>query len=138
MNDPPDFSIRRAVIIDDESFDQLMYQRILKRSGLVQEIIGFQYADEALAYFEDRSNPEIDVIFLDINLPRMNGFEFLEAAHKRIGPSFAKLVVVMLTTAIAPENRARAAKFDVVRDFIAKPLKSDDVAHVADMLSHRA
>ena len=124
-----------AMIVDDEPFDQMMYERILKRSGLVNQVIGFQYAEDALAHLAQEERPKIDVIFLDINMPRMNGFEFLEAAARDIGADFVKVCVVMLTTSIAPEDRARADSFDAVRDFISKPLSVDDVAHVARLLS---
>ncbi|WP_259952545.1 response regulator [Sulfitobacter mediterraneus] len=124
-----------AMIVDDEPFDQMMYERILKRSGLVDQVIGFQYAAEALDYLARPDRSKVDVIFLDINMPRMNGFEFLEAANRDLGPAFVKVCVVMLTTSIAPEDRARAASYDAVRDFISKPLGKDDVVHVANLLA---
>ncbi|UWR13261.1 response regulator [Sulfitobacter mediterraneus] len=123
------------MIVDDEPFDQMMYERILKRSGLVDQVIGFQYAAEALDYLARPDRSKVDVIFLDINMPRMNGFEFLEAANRDLGPAFVKVCVVMLTTSIAPEDRARAASYDAVRDFISKPLGKDDVVHVANLLA---
>jgi len=124
-----------AMIVDDEPFDQMMYERILKRSGLVDQVIGYQYAAEALDYLARPDRSEVDVIFLDINMPRMNGFEFLAAATRDLGPAFVKVCVVMLTTSIAPDDRARAASYDAVRDFISKPLSKDDVVHVAKLLA---
>jgi len=128
-------SIGCAMIVDDEPFDQMMYERILKRSGLVDQVIGFPYAAKALEYLAREDRPKVDVIFLDINMPRMNGFEFLEAASRDLGPRFVKVCVVMLTTSIAPEDRARAASFEAVRDFLSKPLSHEDVVHVANLLA---
>lgn len=127
--------IKLAMLVDDEPVDQMIYQRIVKRSGLVENVVSLQSAQEALDYLLDPSNPEVDVVFLDINMPRMNGFEFLEAATRQIGPQFAKSCVVMLTTSLNPNDRARAEQFDVVRDFISKPLTVPQLQKVAAMLA---
>jgi CheY-like chemotaxis protein len=126
--------IPTVLLIDDESFDQMLYKRVLARSGLVGEAISFLYADEALAYLTAPVHKVIDVIFLDINMPRMNGFEFLDAATTALGPDFAKLVVVMLTTSLESRDRERAMAYPAVRRFINKPLTVEHVAEVAALL----
>jgi CheY-like chemotaxis protein len=127
-------AIPQVMVIDDEKFDQMLYERILKRSALVGQITSFLYADEALQYLLRRDRPQVDVIFLDINMPRMNGFEFLDAATQKIGPDFASLCIVMLTTSISPEDRVRALEFAPVRGFMNKPLTLEKVAEAAAML----
>ena len=126
--------IQLALLIDDESFDQMMYKRIIERSGLVAEVMGFLAADIALDYLRENPGREIDVIFLDINMPRMNGFEFLEAAVAQLGPNFTKVCIVMLTTSLNPSDHARAKEFEVVRDFLNKPLTLEDVRNVAELV----
>lgn len=122
-----------VMLIDDESFDQSLYRRLIARTGLVGEVMSFTYADEALAYLTAPKSRRADVIFLDINMPRMNGFEFLEAATERLGPEFAKIVVVMLTTSLIEKDRERAAAFPVVRCFINKPLTVEHLQEVAQL-----
>ena len=126
--------IERVMLIDDEEIDQRMYERVLKKSGLVNHILTFDYADEALEFLLNNRELEVDVIFLDINMPRMTGFEFLDAAAERMGSGFAKIVVAMLTTSLDPQDEQRAAENDLVRKFINKPLTVDDVRDVAAML----
>ena len=67
-------------------------------------------------------------------MPRMNGFEFLESATEQLGPGFARAVVIMLSTSLNPKDMDRAASFDVVRDYIPKPLTNDNVHHVARLV----
>ena len=135
MKDQPKQSrINLALLIDDEVIDQKMYMRIIKRSGMVAEVKGFLAADHALDYLQSNPHQTVDAIFLDINMPRMDGFEFLEAATATLGPRFAKVCIVMLTTSLDPSDYEKAGTFDVVKDFIDKPLTIDDVHHVAELV----
>ena len=126
--------IKHVLLIDDADIDQRLYRRMLERSEMVDEVQSFYYADEALDYLRANRAVEVDVIFLDINMPRMNGFEFLEAAIDEFGDAFARVVIVMLTTSLHPADRVRAEEFSVVRDFINKPLTVDHVRHAAELL----
>ncbi len=126
--------IKLAVLIDDIEIDQRHYQRVLKNSDLVEEVLSFIFAEDALEFMVQNPDREISVIFLDINMPRMNGFEFLEAASKRLGDNFAKVVVAMLTTSLNPEDERRARSYSVVKDFITKPLSVAHVEYVAELL----
>jgi len=125
--------VKLAWLIDDSEIDLRHYARVIDRSGLVEEVTTFTFADEALAHLKANPDLEVDLIFLDINIPRMNGFEFLEAATAELGAGFAKVVVAMLTTSLNPRDREEAARFDVVKDFINKPLT---VEHVENAVKH--
>ena len=125
--------VKLAWLIDDSEIDLRHYARVIDRSGLVEEVTTFTFADEALAHLKANPGLEVDLIFLDINIPRMNGFEFLEAATAELGAGFAKVVVAMLTTSLNPRDREEAARFDVVKDFINKPLT---VEHVENAVKH--
>lgn len=120
-------AVGTVMVIDDDQIDQMMYARIIRRSGVVESILQFSLATDALEYLRRPDCEEIDLIVLDINMPMMNGFEFLEAATKEFGGSFTKAVVIMLTTSINPEDIARAKSFGVVKDFVSKPLTVETV-----------
>lgn len=130
--------IKMAMIIDDEQADQMLYKLIIKRSGLIENTLAFQMAEDALDDLKSEDKDPIDVIFLDINMPRMNGFEFLERATAELDIAFAKCVVIMLTTSLDPMDEARARKFDVVKDYLNKPLNVDDISKVAALVQDTA
>ena len=132
---PPVNKIKTAMLIDDSEADQLLYSMVMERSGYIDNVITFTYADEALDYIKQPDRDSIDVIFLDINMPRMDGFEFLEAASSELGDKFAKAVIVMLTTSLDPKDHERADHYSVVKDFINKPLTVEHIENVIKLLS---
>lgn len=122
------------MLIDDDEIDQMMYERAIKRSGLVEKTIPFRYAGEALEYLKKHDCEKIDIIFLDINMPRMDGFEFLDRAVNELKPSFSNLVIIMLTTSLNPEDKIRADSYSIVRDYITKPLTLDELKRVVRLV----
>lgn len=119
------------MLIDDNQVDQLLSERLINRSGLVQNFLSFLSAEEALEYIRSSEQPAADAILLDINMPRMDGFEFLEAATQELGDRFARIVVMMLTTSLDPKDREKARAYAVVKDYINKPLMMEYVEKIA-------
>ena len=125
--------IESLMLIDDNKVDQMMYRRIIERSGLVESLEQFYFADEALAELEQSGRPKPNFILLDINMPRMDGFEFLERAKLTFGEDFSP-VVIMLTTSLDPNDEDRARSFNVVVDLWHKPLTEDHLKALADLV----
>ncbi len=127
--------INTIMMIDDDAVDQKLYQRIIKRSGLVENVISFLYADEALDYLVSNPHSRPDVIFLDINMPRMSGLEFLEAASKKMGDKFTQAIIIMVTTSMDPQDKEIAMSYPAVRSFVNKPLVVEHIEEILTILS---
>ncbi|MFW8595641.1 response regulator [Cribrihabitans neustonicus] len=128
-------AIGRVVVVDDDRADQIFYRRIIRRSKLADDIIMFDYAEEALEFLSGDDCPPVDVILLDINMPRMNGFEFLEEACRRLGPDLGQALVVMLTSSLDPRDLQRAQRFEAVKGYLSKPLTVDCLQRISDLLA---
>ena len=123
------------VSIDDTVFDQMMNERIVKRSGLVNDFRTFLDPLEALEFLRLPDRPPVDAILLDINMPKMDGFEFLDVAEREFGSDFAKVVIVMLTTSLSPMNVDRAKTYDLIRAYFNKPLENSQLQWIADTVA---
>ena len=114
----------------------MLCRRLVKRSGLVDNVIGFLSAEDALEYLRSQTLPAADAILLDINMPKMDGFEFLDAATRELGARFARIVIMMLTTSLNPYDQERARQYSVVKDYCNKPLLLEYLERLADELCH--
>ena len=121
MSDHP---LGTVLIIDDENIDQYQYHRILKKSGMAAEIVTFDLATDALDWLQEHPDRQVDLILLDMNMPRMNGIEFLDAASVRLR-SMGTRVLVMLTTELSERDRVRVEAFEEVGALFEKPLTQE-------------
>lgn len=132
MTTPVASRIEHLLLVDDDEVDQLLHRRVIERSKLVEHIHSFRMAREALDYLSQGGRA--DLILLDIRMPGMSGFEFLEAAIRELGSDFAP-VVIMLTTSMDPRDRETAASYPVVKGYLEKPLHDETVLTLAEMLA---
>ncbi len=125
-------SLKAVLIIDDSDPDLLYTQIVLDAAHVAERVLTCGSGPEALAILQRAERHDVDVILLDINMPEMNGFEFLEAYQKLHSTQQARAVVVMLTSSPDPADQARAAKFSCVHGYLIKPI---DVASAARLLT---
>ncbi|MEP6512407.1 MAG: response regulator [Parafilimonas sp.] len=113
------------LLIDDDSIFQFLTRKVLEASGLTDEIIACSNGQEALQLLETNICNKAalpDVIFLDINMPVMNGWAFLEA-FKLIKPLLNKPVPLYVVSSSADRADIQQAKeFDIVTDYLVKPI----------------
>jgi len=117
------------LLIDDNSADNVFHKIIITEADICNQIKVTTGGREALDYIKksgepNQSNefPKSELIYLDINMPRMNGFEFLEEYHKLDERLKSKIVIIMLSTSLSTEDKTKALGFKEVTEFQNKPL----------------
>lgn len=114
-----------VMLIDDNVDDNFYHERVIKKNNAAHKVVSIESAREAIEYLKTEKNLRPDLIFLDINMPGMNGWEFIEEYEKLDERLRGKVVVIMLTTSDNPDDHARAKKMTVLADFKTKPLTKE-------------
>ena len=128
--------IQLGCIIDDDNTYVKLISKLIEIKNLCKKLLVFKNGEEAFNYFDklstkDQSSKEIpELIFLDLNMPIMNGWEFLDkfkGLDKKLEENF-KLYIV--SSSINPLDKERAKEYELVSDFISKPIHAKRLEEV--------
>lgn len=131
--------INCILLVDDNQADNKYHEIIITEAAVCNYIKIVKDGKQALEYIlkaaiSENGNeyPKAELIFLDINMPRMNGFEFLEEYHKLDDKIKAHSVIIMLSTSSNPDDKKKAKGFREVSSFVTKPLTIELVKKIVE------
>jgi len=122
-------SVDLVVLIDDSDIDLFVQRRFIELSGFARRVLTFQSSREALTYLASEAiseNP--DLIFLDLNMPEIDGFAFLEQYSRLVKGAHTRIII--LTSSSSSLDRDRAATFSTVIGFLSKPLTEGNLSEI--------
>lgn len=127
--------LNNILLVDDDKVTNLMHKRLIFRGGFSHNVDVATDGRAALEYLaecidENKTPPEL--ILLDINMPRMNGFEFLEKYAQLPEALREGQSVFMVSTSTLKKDRLRAEKFPMVAGYESKPVSAADIEHMVD------
>ena len=121
-----------AMLLDDSELDNFINQKTIEATNFANKIYintGSKSALEFLNNLEISSNDKIDIfpeiIFIDINMPMIDGFQFIENFKKTFSNRFINTKIVILTSSISQSDRIKADKISKGIIFLNKPLTKD-------------
>jgi CheY-like chemotaxis protein len=127
------------LVIDDDEPTNFFTRMIIEQCDCTDHIKVVESGQEALDYLtrsvsgnDDENYPCPDLILLDINMPAMNGWEFLDEYKKLSSEKKGKIMIVMLTTSLFPEDMAKAHEMAEISGFENKPLTMEKLEGILE------
>lgn len=118
-------SVNCVLLVDDDKATNFFNKMVVNRHGAFSNVVSTQSGFEALLYLKGvQQNQKVkpDLIFLDINMPAMNGWEFLVEFEKIEKPLRDTIKVILLSTSSDPADVKKSIEKHPVDDYINKPL----------------
>jgi CheY-like chemotaxis protein len=122
--------LNKVFCIDDDPITLMLCKKAMQKVDFAHEITTLQSGEEAIAFFESNINspdnstiPEL--IFLDLNMPLMSGWEFLDIYLKQGYNSIFKTNIIVLSSTIDPKDIEKSKSYPMVVNFLSKPISKE-------------
>ena len=125
--------LNKIFCVDDDPITLMLCKKVIERTTFAQEIITAQNGEEAIQYFkkiiaEIKKDSAVDypkLVFLDLNMPIMNGWEFLDAYTESKFQDILATKFIVLSSTIDPYDVNKSKKYEMVIDFMSKPITTE-------------
>lgn len=122
------------LFIDDDPITMMLSKMVINKSLFSKEIITAKNGQEALNYFttlkDQLTTRQPQLIFLDLNMPVMGGWEFLDCFSTDRYTDYNTIKVIILSSTIDPADLEKAKKYPMVLDFLAKPISKEILEYI--------
>jgi CheY-like chemotaxis protein len=123
--------IKKLLLVEDDPITQMLERIILSNAGFCQETMSLDNGIAAVDWLEtflNQSNQNLNIpelIFLDLNMPMMDGWEFLKLFEEKYAPLFPNTKVIILSSTVNPLDWEKSKEHQVVIGFEKKPLSGE-------------
>jgi len=121
-------AIKHLLIVDDDPINNIITQKRLSDAVGNLKMTVFEWASEALYQLENEPLP--DLVLLDLNMPELTGWDFLEACQAQQVP----IEIIILTSSIDERDKEKAKVYPNVKAFISKPLSFNKVKKIVQLI----
>jgi CheY-like chemotaxis protein len=121
----------KILFVDDDHIALVLNQKLVEKTNFAKSIVTASNGELALEYFSKLLQSKADpsqypqFVFLDLNMPIMDGWEFLTRFAEPTYDVFRNTKIVVLSSSINPQDLERSKKYDMVIDFISKPITAE-------------
>lgn len=122
--------LQHFIVIDDSKLDCFIAEKVIKNTGRCESVTSFLQAQEALEFIKQNSLSSLDpiIVLVDIQMPIMNGFEFVEAFEKLPVNTRKNYQIYVISSSINDNDLTKIPQYPSVIQFINKPLTSNNLS----------
>lgn len=125
--------VLKLCIIDDDKMFRFAIGKAAQQTELVDEIISFRDGEEAIAFFKQHQEKQEqlpDVILLDINMPIMNGWEFLDEFDALQRHLAKKIAIYLVSSSVDKRDIQKSSTIGLVKEYIIKPFSQEKLKEI--------
>lgn len=134
--------LETVLCIDDDPITLMLCKMVITKASFSKEIATAKNGEEALKYFNTLNQTNSDyelkkypqLIFLDLNMPVMGGWDFLDSFSTAEYSDFNETKVIILSSTIDPEDLEKSKKYSMVIDFLSKPISKEMLEYLKDKI----
>ncbi|MCC5919298.1 MAG: response regulator [Cyclobacteriaceae bacterium] len=123
-------ALPKVCIIDDDFLFVKLTKLLLEKSNFCSNVEIFKNGQEALQHFSSTDKWDTNIIFLDLNMPELDGWGFLQR-YREIRPQSPPIIYIV-SSSIDPKDKARANDDPLIEGFLSKPLKMDTLKSISN------
>jgi len=128
-------TLTKICIVDDDDIYRFTIVKTLESLKLPTKTMTFSDGEQAINFISDHLNEDAelpDIIFLDIDMPVMDGFQFMEE-YEKIKPDVRKnMIIYMVSSSLDPVDINSAKKISSISDYIVKPISSNRLKSILE------
>lgn len=131
--------LETILCVDDDPITLMLCKMVITKSSFSNKIDTAKNGEEALKYFDSLllannylNKPQL--IFLDLNMPIIDGWEFLDHFNTLKYSDFHQIKVIILSSTIDPEDLKKSKKYPMVIDFLSKPISKEMLEYLKDKI----
>lgn len=127
-------NLETICIIDDDPIYVFGMKKLISVNNICNSILVFNNGHEAIQYLNSNENKTPDVIFLDINMPVMDGWDFLDE-FSNIKKNLSKNIIIhMVSSSIDPNDIEKAKGYQEISEYLVKPVKANDLKRLFQLI----
>ena len=125
-----------ALLVDDNDVDLFIQKRFIEIAGFAKDIKTYNSPSQAITYLQESDSKTPQIIFLDLNMPDMDGFGFLEKFLQLPKKIHEMVKVVILTSSSNHSDKKRAESYSSVTNFLSKPLSLEALKDLKETMKN--
>lgn len=119
-----------VVLIEDDQAMNYYHQRLFVKQDFADEVLSYHSAKEALNGIKSLQQVTLLYIFLDLNMPQMDGWQFIEELEKLKFDSNTQIKLFVLSSSVNPNDMMKAKQNSAVTDYLSKPLSIETITNI--------
>lgn len=122
--------LQKVLIIDDDDLSIFLMGLTIDEIDFIKKYDSVNSGWEALKYLEKSNNSVPEIIFVDLNMPEMDGYEFIQHYEEKFASVYPQTGIIVVTSSQRESDKTRSLSFKTVKGFIHKPLEEKEIRKI--------